>query len=338
MANESNRKITDEQFQEGTTIDGDRIADAMEDVVDRLNSLPLKDLKRRYVKTQFVGGYSPGRSNNYPAAHPAFNAAVNSRGYMRQTPFMPSYNEEPIVTTAATTAWTGEVENKWRNKGTESFRKTAFINPTEYDLRDPQTWWTHETTMGFKKPVIITDISYCLFINNYYTGENINLEDGGEASTFGPNGEAFQWWDGAYADDIQVQIQVDDLWIPENRELTSVEMHKSNYYVYSDFTSAPVLYPQWSDAADTPLTPLIPAARKGNEMFPAVPAHARGIAGMWIEQKDIDIPISAKSRVHFTLIVPNYGTDLADTAPYGPQAPLGFHYSWCITVLEELEK
>ena len=53
------RVMTDEQFADGTTIDGNRLDDAMSDIVNRFNSVPLGDLKHRFVQTQYVAGWSP---------------------------------------------------------------------------------------------------------------------------------------------------------------------------------------------------------------------------------------------------------------------------------------
>lgn len=56
---ESLREITDEQFTEGTTIDGTRIDSALEDVVNRVNNIRKGDIATRFVQKQFVFGYQP---------------------------------------------------------------------------------------------------------------------------------------------------------------------------------------------------------------------------------------------------------------------------------------
>ena len=55
------RHITDEQFSDGTTIDGSRIDSAMDDVVSHVNNVPKGDLETRYVQTQFVAGWAPNK-------------------------------------------------------------------------------------------------------------------------------------------------------------------------------------------------------------------------------------------------------------------------------------
>ena len=55
----STRRLTDEQFADGTSIDGDRIDRALEDVVRHVNDIPPRDIERRFVQTQFVSGQIP---------------------------------------------------------------------------------------------------------------------------------------------------------------------------------------------------------------------------------------------------------------------------------------
>ena len=45
------RTLTKEQFSTGTTIDGDRIDNALDDVVERGNDIPYGDLRKRWVPT-----------------------------------------------------------------------------------------------------------------------------------------------------------------------------------------------------------------------------------------------------------------------------------------------
>ena len=53
------RKITDEQFSEGTTIDGTRIEKAFQDTVDRVETVEKGDISTRFTQQQYVFGYQP---------------------------------------------------------------------------------------------------------------------------------------------------------------------------------------------------------------------------------------------------------------------------------------
>ena len=61
----SNREVTDEQFSDGTTIDGTRIDSALTDVVERMNNIRKGDIATRFVQKQLVFGYQPF---SYPEA------------------------------------------------------------------------------------------------------------------------------------------------------------------------------------------------------------------------------------------------------------------------------
>jgi hypothetical protein len=341
MANKSTRKLTNEQFQEGTTIDGDRLQEAMDNVADRVNNIPLQDLKKRYVQTQYVGGFSP----NQTIAVTAGNAPIttgNRRGYMRPTPFMPSWNKEH------TSGWDGKVYNIQRWKGYKTNQRNInessfLVSMTGNDRQNQGTYWTLEIPMKFKKPVIITDITFYILINTYYQPK-------GTADTSSDYyGSFFQWIDdfnewgeGDWANDISVQMLVDSPFLMENREYTDVEVHKYDFDTYTQLTSPPAYY---DDISGKPSGITAPA---NNDMKPGVPNGAQGLAGLCIDIKDKDIPIPANGRVRVGLMIPQYqssenvtGTgvdDLTDIAPYGRISCNRFHYSWCITALEELEE
>lgn len=53
------RLMTDEQFSDGTTIDGNRIDKAMHDTVERFNNLKQRDVANRFMPCQYVSGFTP---------------------------------------------------------------------------------------------------------------------------------------------------------------------------------------------------------------------------------------------------------------------------------------
>ena len=56
------RTLTREQFSTGTNIDGNRIDKALGDIQDRINNVPLMDIKTAYIPYQMVGGFTPTKS------------------------------------------------------------------------------------------------------------------------------------------------------------------------------------------------------------------------------------------------------------------------------------
>ena len=70
------RLMTDEQFADGTTIDGNRLDRAMEDTVSRFNNLELRDVERRLMPCHYVSGFTPQSPTNTDT----FVAVITSGG------------------------------------------------------------------------------------------------------------------------------------------------------------------------------------------------------------------------------------------------------------------
>ena len=201
-----------------------------------------------------------------------------------------------------------------------------------------------EIPIGFKKPVIITDITFYLLINEYYQPDPAPEMAGGGTEYYNAY---FQWQDdfytgkgeGDWTNDITIQMLVDSPFIRENREYSDVEVSKYNFDTYTQLTTPPAYYDDISGDPSGLTT-------ANNNMKPTTPAGGEGLAGLCIDIKDKDIPIPAKSRIRVGLMIPQYqcsenaagAKDLSDTMPYGRASCNSFHYSWCITALEELEE
>ena len=61
MYKKGNRHTTDEQFSEGTTIDGSRIDKAIDDIIDHQNEIPKGDMEAKWMPTTYVMCWSPQR-------------------------------------------------------------------------------------------------------------------------------------------------------------------------------------------------------------------------------------------------------------------------------------
>ena len=82
------RVFTDQQFADGTTIDGNRLEDALQSLEGRVNKVPDGDLQNRWMQTQIVLGFSP------PTAHDLTSASYN----WGQRPWMLKENNNPSIT------------------------------------------------------------------------------------------------------------------------------------------------------------------------------------------------------------------------------------------------
>lgn len=138
----STRKLTDEQFADGTSSDGNRLERGLDDVVRRINAVRKGDLARRFVPTQYVFGYLPDLSL----------ATV--------LPFMLDVNDAGAL--AAGTTAPEEYQNPRRLKG-------------DYLQDDNDVNWIWTTSFRFHRPVILVDVLALLttdtaFINDFTYG------------------------------------------------------------------------------------------------------------------------------------------------------------------------
>ncbi len=70
------RTITKEQFSDGTTIDGNRIEQAMQELEEICDQVPGYYVKRRFVQNQITVGFSPFQQAPYNATYPATSPVV----------------------------------------------------------------------------------------------------------------------------------------------------------------------------------------------------------------------------------------------------------------------
>lgn len=106
----SSRIVTEEQFSDQTTIDGDRLDSAYEDLVDRINDVPKGDIRTRFVPQQYVFGYSPNGFPKYVYYGDYWEAAADARnvpGHVKEDALIRSQTRFPwtfIVNNQNTTA------------------------------------------------------------------------------------------------------------------------------------------------------------------------------------------------------------------------------------------
>jgi len=141
----SNRTLTDEQFSDGTTIDGTRIDQALQDSVEHFNEVPTGDSSTRMTQQQFVFGYQPAMYTSMPSTKgaslvghaadrfPAKYRTAKGTAAGTTLPWIPLKNNKyTTVTTNASTNWAAVTvdslqsstpsigfQNKWRYKGTK---------------------------------------------------------------------------------------------------------------------------------------------------------------------------------------------------------------------------
>ena len=124
----SNRKVTNQQFSEGTTVDGERLDSALQNTEDIINSVSGGDLETRYTQTQIVAGWT----------------AYQKTSQEFQAPWLRFQN-----TTSDRQGTTGDIAHPFRVKGTKTAGFGIWAAP-----EDPTTWiWT--TSIYLEDPCII---------------------------------------------------------------------------------------------------------------------------------------------------------------------------------------
>ena len=134
------RHLTDEQFSDSTTIDGNRLDTAMSDIVRRFNAVEKGDIASRFVQTQFVAGWSPQ------------DAAATSHRW----PWMDAMNTKGASSVAG--AAPDSVNNRFRTKGYYTLGMNSSMNIG--------TTWEWSTSYYFHKPAILTDLVLTLQIDH----------------------------------------------------------------------------------------------------------------------------------------------------------------------------
>ena len=130
------RHLTDEQFSDSTTIDGNRLDNAMSDIVRRFNAVEKGDIANRFVQTQFVAGWSPQQ------------ASVSKHRW----PWLDTLNLSSVVAGTAPDS----VNNRFRTKG-------YYTLGMDSSLATGATWsWS--TSYYFHKPAVMTDFVLTLQI------------------------------------------------------------------------------------------------------------------------------------------------------------------------------
>lgn len=296
------REITDEQFADGTTVDGRRIDSAMEDIVERANSVKKKDLKRRWFQTQYVGGWSA--------------PIIGTGTYQHHFPFLNMKNDSDSLF-PGTSFPDDKAYNEYRLKGHSLFTKMLG------GLPDNAKQYAVTNSFYFRKPVVITGCSLVLSSEPSAGGFDVapvnDFQYGSSASDL-PSG---------YIDkplsDLYVGIVVDNPFLPEDRKLNSMVYHRFDFDVDAWLMRTPEVAGQ-------------PAFADMRPPFPGKKHHA-----IYIDDQNLNIPLSRDSRARFAFGIPTYGSGNAAGAwgqdVGGTYRPfVSQYYSWTLTVLEGIQE
>ena len=336
------RHITDEQFSDGTTIDGSRIDNAMEDVVGHVNSIPKGDLGRRFVQSQYVAGWQPwsaatGAATTWDAHHMPWLPTIN---FPTGDPALPA---TAIFPGSVVGSQPDEIKNRHRFKGIEvpgiSYGITD-STATDYDeLAITGIQWAWSRSFHFSSPAIVHDIAVHLHADNTASADepyrNPFLYH--NATSPGPAPPGFEPSDGSH--DLCVLLDVAHPFTPEDTRMRSVVVLRRGFNAADSAISR---LPMGALSTSSPAyVDFHPTFRGGVNND-----NTETVGGIFVRMHDLNIPLPAGSRVRLAVVIPQYQKDAVDSSwgdysaavadklylrPWSTQS-----YSATLTVLEEV--
>src|SRR3990167_1902946 len=194
------REFTKAQFSDFTTIDGNRLDSALDDLLRRFNAVRKGDRRRRWVPQKVVGHYMP-------TSHPDPVVARLAQE-QEQAPWL--YTENQASTTVG--ALPAAFANPQRFKGYRNPRIRWVGSPDDHTLA-----WT--VALAFKRPIIVTSVSVVLARDAFYPNDWV-----WDLGT--PAGYPAPPTLGSGMTDFFVELSIDNPFQPENRRLNEPEVHR----------------------------------------------------------------------------------------------------------------
>tara|TARA_Y100000592_G_scaffold100880_1_gene183480 strand:- start:1387 stop:2280 length:894 start_codon:yes stop_codon:yes gene_type:complete len=212
------RHVTQEQFADNTTVDGDRIDSAMESFERQTNKVPQGDIQTKWTPTMFVAGWLP-QATTHTASEK-----------IHHWPWLPSINTGDWVMPGSTIPT--HFNNFERVKGYE----IPGVNPTNPDKAlASQYVWT--TSFYVARPSVITSIDVLLHTDSPSRAPTRVYTNSFEYGTPPPQGYA----NGDASKDFSFSLHVDAPTSTENRMLNEIEVVRSQFTVKESTTS----YAEW---------------------------------------------------------------------------------------------
>jgi len=324
------RKITKEQFSNGLNVDGNRLDNALQDVQDSVNAVPLSSVKTRYVPYQIVGGTTPSR------AHFIRRLYDHGFGPILVSPDDPFRSGQPVTGIdgwlPATHAFTNLSYTEVIN--TPVFPTSLMENPVSvkgsclntsyYSTAGRTRDYVMTNSFSTREPIIIDEISCFMAANNHYPITHQVIAGAGLPPPFWG-----QTTDGSSLADIQFFITVDDADLSESVQLRTTEFCKQSF---PSFAGHMIQQNVLSVSTGFNVSPGgIPS------MF--LPGIGNSIedtnVGLYFVFKNLKISIPEYGRWRLHILIPDYQYSQYNKTDWGTQ-PWLFETSWSICALEEI--
>ena len=289
------RRLTDQQFSDGTTIDGNRLEKALRQIEDWSNAIPDSDLESRWMQTQMVLSFSPFTAAEVARLSALGGAGVNGH---RLAPFLPVYNS---------TAPTGNdpTNNPFRLKGNRLYWQPGYAD--NWISTPVQYAWCATMQTG-NEPMIIDGVSMIL-----ENGKTEYTNDFKYDAVTAPGNEQA----GYFVNDIQLQITADNPFVTEKQDQNQVLYHRHS------FSAAEVLQ------CPAPIGTVWP------DMPPNISLREDQSSTLALIDRDMGLPIPPKTRFRFYLILRADGPNsVAKNKPWGDYPFETTRPSLTLTMLE----
>ena len=285
------RKITKEQFASTTTVDGSRIDECMEDVVNRVNNVQKGDIDTAWTQTAFHAGWQPkGRTFPWDADDPE-----DTYNFKHHYPWLSVKNtvdtpegQLTLDSSNNLTSAPDKVQNLYRFKGYENKNGGAVISTqSDLALQSPyisssyKRWrWRRgwSTLFYFVEPVIISQISMIVRAD-------------GPDSPLG-NNRPYKFTTNNSNHYGTLLLDVADPNSTEDKQLDTQEYIRTEYPFEGN-----VFNYHGADVFGSAFPDMIPSVKVGGSM-----PYGRmdGIAVI----DEVNIPVPANSRVRLSVIIP----------------------------------
>tara|TARA_Y100001963_G_scaffold53132_2_gene74446 strand:+ start:4972 stop:6030 length:1059 start_codon:yes stop_codon:yes gene_type:complete len=342
------RTITKEHFSDGTTIDGNRIDDALDDVVGRVNDIPYGDLRKRWVPITYVAGWTPQSPSTLEHAHDTAKSDAGEVGATHHWPWMPVRNTGGVTaasdqvvagTTGATAGDDITITNPYRLKGAQcpgvypyGLARPAGTSYTEASSASPfgeQYAWTRSWFL--ERPSILDSID--LILETDHTDAALDAADKVYTNDFDYGDLAADGYAGGSDDrGLVITASVDNVFDVEDRNLSDVEILRKGFKINNDELSAQQI--SYKHGVSPTYTDFDPKVQESG-------AGASTVHGIRIRLDRLNIPIHQNARLRVAVLIPLYDTTMRTNSGWTPNTT--YPYPWLqqkvhmtVTMLEEV--
>lgn len=331
------RKITKEQFANKTTLDGNRLEKSFSDLQEKINNIPLEDIRNKYIPYQIVGGFTPSKAQflTRPTVSapvltspddPFGGASSEKTGMDCWLPASHTFDNTVYaeITTTPATIPDNKKENPVSVKGS-----SLLTNYYETDNKVRNFVMTN--AYSTVAPVIIDEVSVWVGLNAHFAKRLTSVRT--VAEVVPPN-----WYNDANENfksvaDLQFYISVDHEDLTESVQLRTNELMKSDFHAWSGNWNQHPFQSYSTERLPDDLG--LPTLYTPPTDIPQITCYFTD-ACLFFTFKDLNISVPEYGRWRFHILIPDYQlSKYIDGTDWGTRPDL-FELSFSITGKEEL--